>query len=196
MLGRKKKDNGPDNVVEEVESRPARPGAKNRPTPKRRDQEAARRKPLVGADKQASKEERAKLRAERAKARERMYAGDEGYLGPRDKGPVRRYLRDVVDARWNIGEFMLPAMLLLLALTFLQQQIPQASLIVLVVVYSLVAAAVIDMVLLWKRSKKEIQRRFKQDPPKGSAWYMTMRSFQLRRSRIPRPAIQRGQKPR
>ena len=35
----------------------------------------------------------------------------------RDKGPVRRFIRDYVDARWNIGEFMLPVMLIVLALS-------------------------------------------------------------------------------
>jgi len=33
-----------------------RPGAKNRPTPKRRDQEAARKQPLVVTDRKAAKD--------------------------------------------------------------------------------------------------------------------------------------------
>ena len=51
MFGRKK-DDQPASPVDE---RPHREGAKNRPTPKRRDQEAARKRPLVQADRKGAK---------------------------------------------------------------------------------------------------------------------------------------------
>lgn len=51
MFGRKK-DDQPASPVDE---RPHREGAKNRPTPKRRDQEAARKRPLVQADRKDRK---------------------------------------------------------------------------------------------------------------------------------------------
>ena len=41
--------------------------------------------------------------------------GDEANLPLRDKGPAKRFIRDYVDARWNVGEFMLPVMVLVLA---------------------------------------------------------------------------------
>ncbi len=38
-------------------------------------------------------------RAAMSERRERMMAGDDDYLLPRDKGPVRRFARDIVDSR-------------------------------------------------------------------------------------------------
>ncbi|HET8600340.1 MAG TPA: DUF3043 domain-containing protein [Segeticoccus sp.] len=193
MFGRKKAadDEAPTAVKEE----PSRPGAKNRPTPKRRDQEAARKRPLVPSDrKAATKEDRAKARDERMKQREAMMRGDERALPPRDRGPVKRYMRDMVDRRWNLGEFLLPFMVIVLALSFIQQ--PWARTTVYYVVYFLVVIAVVDSYLLWRRIKKGVQERFHEPPPRGSAMYAIMRSFQMRRSRIPRPGINRGGTPR
>ena len=48
--------------------------------------------------------------------RQAMVTGDDAHLPARDKGPERRFIRDHIDARWNIGEFMLPVMLIVLAL--------------------------------------------------------------------------------
>jgi hypothetical protein len=65
----------------------ARVGAKNRPTPKRRDQEAARKQPLVVTDRKAARNtDRAKRREAMAKQRRAMLTGDEAHLPPRDKG--------------------------------------------------------------------------------------------------------------
>ena len=43
--------------------------------------------------------------------REKMMAGEDDYLLPRDKGPVRRFVRDVVDARRNLLGLFMPAAL-------------------------------------------------------------------------------------
>ncbi len=172
--------------VETVE----RPGAKNRPTPKRRDQEAARKRPLVPDKRSMTKADKARARTERTKAREAMMRGEEKYLHPRDKGPVRRLMRDMVDARWNIGEILLPAMLVVLALSFIRQ--PWAQLGVFVVVYGLLAVGVLDAVLLWRRVKGRVREEFDIEPPKGSVMYVVLRAFQMRRSRMPRPAVDRG----
>ena len=131
----------------------ARDGAKNRPTPKRRDQEAARKQPLVVTDRKAARSaDRAKRREAMAKQRQAMLTGDETHLPPRDKGPVKRYIRDYVDARWGVAEFMLPVMLIVLALSFVRQ--PWAMLIVFALVYGLITAAAIDTFLMWRRSRR------------------------------------------
>ena len=106
MFGRSKTTN--EKLADDA-LHPERDGAKNRPTPKRKDQEAARRQPLVVADrKQAKQLDRAKRNEQLAKTRQAMLTGDDSGLPPRDKGPVRRYMRDYIDARWNLAEFMLP----------------------------------------------------------------------------------------
>lgn len=174
---------------------PPRPGAKNRPTPKRRDQEAARKQPLVPTDrKKAAKTDKAKMREERMKRREGMMRGDERYLPERDKGPIKRFIRDTVDARWNIGEFLLPLMVVVLALAFIRNTTTQF--LVLVLVYGIVLVGVVDAFFLWRRIKRRIRERFHEEPPRGSMMYAVMRSFQMRRSRMPKPQIERGEKPR
>jgi Flp pilus assembly protein TadB len=179
----------------ETTARPERDGAKNRPTPKRREQEAARKRPLVVADRKAAKrDEQLKRREASARMRQAMVTGDEAHLPARDKGPERRFIRDYVDARWNIGEFMLPVMIVVLALSFVRQS--WALMIVFIAVYGILLVAVIDAVLMWRRLKKRLVEKFGEDRlPRGGAMYAVMRAFQMRRSRMPKPQVQRGQKP-
>ena len=172
-----------------------RPGAKNRPTPKRRDQEAARKQPLVVTDRKRAKQtDRAKRQESYARQRQAMLTGDETHLPARDKGPVRRYIRDFVDARWSLGEFMLPVMVLVLALSFVRQS--WAMLVVFTFVYGLIFLAVIDSWFMWRRVKKRLVEKFGADKVvRGTAMYAVMRAFQMRRTRMPRAVVSRGDYP-
>lgn len=196
VFGRKK---NPENGTPSAITYADRPGAKNRPTPSRREQEAARKRPLVPKDRKAAAgQSRDANRLARAKQRAAMLTGDDSALPTRDKGPVKRYIRDVVDARWNVGEFMLPVMVVVLALTFAPAVLPSiapwTTLMVFVMVYGLIAAGVVDAFLMWRRTKTQIVARFGEAPPRGSAMYAVLRAFQMRRSRLPRPQIKRGDK--
>ena len=113
MLGRRKTNEPEAAAKPDAEQGPG----KNRPTPKRREVEAARRQPLVPAARtnsgkggKATKEDKQAARERRVEARQRMMAGEERYLPARDQGPVRKFARDFVDARWNLGEILLPVM--------------------------------------------------------------------------------------
>lgn len=170
---------------------PSRPGAKNRPTPRRRDVEAAQRRPLVPDGKAAKTGDKARRRQDRQRAREGMLRGDERYLGARDRGPMRRYLRDSVDSRWNVGEVLLPLMLVVLALSLVNH--PAATIAVFAVAYGLILVGILDVVLLWRRVKRRVTAEFGQEPPKGSATYVAFRAFQMRMSRVPRPQVARGE---
>jgi Flp pilus assembly protein TadB len=171
----------------------ARPGAKNRPTPKRREQEALNKRPLIVSDrKAATKQDKAARREAMAKQRAGMMTGDEKYLPARDKGPRRRFIRDTVDARWNIGEFMLPIMLIVLLLSFVRTN--WALLLVFVLVYGLILVAIGDAVLMWRRTRRKVEDKFGQ-AEKGDAWYAIMRAFQMRRTRMPKPQVDRGNRP-
>jgi hypothetical protein len=172
-----------------------REGAKNRPTPKRRDQEAARKRPLVVADrKEAKNVDRAKRREAALLQRQAMATGDDAHLPARDKGPVRRYIRDYVDARWNLGEVMLPVMIVVLALSFLR--LPWVFAVVSIGVYGLLLAAAIDSFLMWRRLKQRLVAKFGADKVgRGLAMYAVMRGFQIRRSRMPRALVKRGDFP-
>lgn len=191
MLGRKKKTE--NELQAETAAHPQREGAKNRPTPKRRDQEAARKRPLVQNNARENKRaDRAHRREEAAKMRQAMVTGDERHLPPRDKGPVRRFVRDNVDARFNLGELLLLLMLAVLVLSVLA---PRIATLFFLGVYVLFGLSILDAVLAWRRTKKKILAKFGEDTDlKGLALYSVMRSFQMRRTRMPRPMVERGTK--
>lgn len=189
----RRKNDAPEPEVTEVTDHAARPGAKNRPTPKRKDQEAARRQPLVPTDrKAAAKASKETARAERIKKREAMNRGDESALPARDRGPVKRFIRNTVDSRWNIGEILLPLMLLVLVLMFIQ--VPAMQMAAILAVWGIVMLGIGDAFFLWRRTKKAIVAKFGEEPPRGSASYTIMRSFQMRMSRMPKPQVDRGDK--
>lgn len=190
MFGRKKDDEKPASAVVE---RPQREGAKNRPTPKRRDQEAARKKPLVQTDRKAAKNADREARRENSrKMREAMVTGDEKHLPPRDKGPVRRYVRDTVDVRRNLGELLLPLMLAVLVLSLFAGT---WATYVFLGVYVLILLAVLDSFLLWRRTKAKVLAKFGEDTNlRGLGMYQAMRGFQMRRTRMPKPQVERGAK--
>ena len=192
MFGRSKTTQQPQAQTLE---RPAREGAKNRPTPKRREQEAARKRPLVQTDRKAARDaDRLRRREAQLKRRQAMVTGDDAHLPARDKGPVRRFIRDYVDARHNLGEYMLPVMVVVLALSF----IPRAWVFAVVSlgVYGLLFVAALDGWLMWRRLKKLLVARFGEDQVgRGLAMYAVMRGFQIRRSRMPRPMVKRGEFP-
>lgn len=193
MFGRGKTTN---EKLEDEALHQQREGAKNRPTPKRRDQEAARRQPLVVADrKQAKKLDRAKRNEQLTKTRQAMLTGDDSGLPPRDKGPVRRYMRDFIDARRNLAEFMLPIMLVVLALSFLRTS--TILFFVTILTYSILLVAVVDTVLMWRKLRKRLVEKFGAEAAgaKGNGMYAAMRAFQLRRSRMPRALVKRGEYP-
>ena len=193
VFGRKKtpKDSTPSAVTYAE-----RPGAKNRPTPSRLEQETARKRPLVPTDRKAAAgQSRDASRLARAKQRAALLSGDESALPARDKGPVKRYIRDSVDSRWNIGEFMLPVMFVVLALTFVpaifKSSASWATLMVVILVYGLVVAGALDTFMMWRHTKAKIVAKFGEAPPRGSTMYAVMRAFQMRRSRLPRPQVDR-----
>lgn len=168
---------------------PARPQGKGRPTPKRREAEAANRRPLVQDTKGRTPEEKAKIRADRARARDGMMRGEEKYLMERDRGPERRFLRDAVDVRWNIGEILLPAMIIILAVSLMPYDWSRS---LFLLAYGVMIFGVVDAWLLWRRTRSRFVQAFGTEPGRGSAWYVVLRSFQMRMSRVPRPAVQRG----
>lgn len=176
-----------------VES-PTREGAKNRPTPSRREAEAARRRPIVPADREAAKkQEKARVREERVKHREAMYRGEEWALAPRDRGPERAFVRDMVDSRWNLGEFLLPVMVIGLPVSLLPYS--WAQLTGLVVLYGMLLATIVDLVFLNRRIATAVRAKFGHAPARGTWYYVFSRAVQLRGGRVPRPRVARGGAP-
>lgn len=167
---------------------------KGRPTPSRKEAQALKAQPLVGSrDKAVRKAQRAKMTEARERARIGMMQGEERYLTARDKGPQRRYVRDYVDARLSVGEFLIPLMILLLVTMFLPVQ---SQFFGIAIVWGFLIFAVIDAIFLGMRLKRKLAAKFGADNvQKGFRWYAAMRAFQFRMLRVPKPQVKRMQYP-
>ena len=89
---------------------PTKEGGKGRPTPTRKEAEAAakaRAKPPRESREAAAYQRQHRTESSR-KIRQAMKNGDERYFLARDKGPVRRFIRDYVDVRFSFLEIMIP----------------------------------------------------------------------------------------
>lgn len=167
---------------------------KGHPTPTRREKEAARKQPLVSSDRVAArKQARTQLQAERERARIGMAAGEEKFLPARDRGPQKRFVRDYVDARFSVGELLLPTMFLVIIVT----TIPRAEIatIGLFALWGFFAIAVVDVVLLTFRLRRKLAAKFGADRVERIGWYAAMRALQLRMIRLPKPQVKRRQFP-
>ncbi|WP_099021921.1 DUF3043 domain-containing protein [Mycolicibacterium palauense] len=201
-------DSGPDSAQESA-GQAAGTAPKGRPTPKRSEstrrrgpvapapmtgsEARARRKALAGPKLSRSerKVDRAERRVQMNERREKMMAGDEAYLLPRDKGPVRRYVRDIVDSRRNALGLFMPAALVLI---FAMLAVPQVQLFVSPAMLLLMAVMAIDGIVLARKVGNMVDEKFPNNTE--SRWrlgfYAAGRASQLRRMRAPRPQVERG----
>jgi hypothetical protein len=166
---------------------------KGRATPTRRERELANRKPLVGdKSKEAKKAARLAMSSEREKARVGMLNGDERYLTPRDRGPQRRYVRDYVDARFSVGELLIPVMIVILFLsTWPNAEVRFLSYVAL---WTFFLIAVVDAFFVGFALKRRLTAKF-GGVDKGVRLYGAMRAMQFRRMRVPKPQVKRNQFP-
>ena len=165
---------------------------KGQATPTRKKQEAANKRPLVPDDRKlAAKQARAKSTAARDVARAGMAAGIDKYLPLRERGLQKRYARDYVDARFNVGELMIPIMFLVILLT----TIPSIDVYAIFALWAFFILAVIDCVVLGFVLTKKIKAKFGADNAERIRWYAAMRALQLRPMRLPKPQVKRRQYP-
>ena len=166
---------------------------KGRPTPSRKEAEAARkarakvprtRKEMAAAQKAARGESSAHVR-------QAMRTGDDRFLPPRDKGPVRRFIRDYVDSRFSFIEMLIPLMLVVLILGWTGNKTvtTYANLAML----SVFALIIIDLLRLRFRLRRELTTRFPDAPVKGTTYYAIARSMQMRFMRLPKAQVKVGQ---
>jgi hypothetical protein len=182
------------------ESAPETPEAtgtgKGRPTPSRKEAEAARKQSLkLPKDpKAARRAARERNRDARAQQRAALMAGDERALPARDQGPVKRYVRDFVDSRFTIAEYFIFVALAVLVLGFIPNPVVQFA--VSVSWMALIAIVAFDEIFLLVRLNSALRKRFPDKAErKGALWYAGLRTLQLRRFRLPPPRIRRGGTP-
>jgi Protein of unknown function (DUF3043) len=136
-----------------------------------------------------SKQER---RTASAARRARMMAGDEKYLLPRDRGPVKAYVRDLVDSRRNVSGLVMPLVLVMFvvslgASTAMQQYVTLMSMAMLVTM-------IVEGLLLGRIVNRRVRERFPDASGTGVGLgvYAMIRATQLRRLRVPKPRVGYG----
>ena len=172
-----------------VETAPVKEGGKGRPTPTRKEAEAARK---AAAKKPVGRRDQAAARATNsAKMREAMKTGDERYLPARDKGPVKRFVRDFVDSKFTIAELIIPLLIVGLVPQYIAKdaRILQVANITMTLV--LVAASV-NLVILRAMVFRQVRRRFPGESTRGLTSYTLLRALQLRFLRMPKAQVKIG----
>jgi hypothetical protein len=172
--------------------------AKGRPTPKRRESESRRRGPVAPPPKtqreamRRSKVNKTDRKTAAAQRRERMAAGDDRYLLARDKGPVRAYVRDIVDSRRHlIGLFMPLALIVLVAIISpvpaIQVYAAPGTLVILVIM-------ILEGLLLGRTVNRRVHEKFPDatDRTLSLGWYSFVRASQVRKLRVPKPKVKPG----
>ena len=182
-----------DPIIESPETGGSAQG-KGHATPTRKEKEAARKQPLVSSDRAAARRnDRAQMQLQRERARVGMANGDEKFLPLRDRGPQKRYVRDYVDARFSVGELLIPLMFAVIILTFIPN--PDVQTIGLLALWLFFALAVIDVVALGFILNRKLAAKFGADRVEKVRWYSAMRALQLRLMRLPKPQVKRGAYP-
>jgi hypothetical protein len=163
------------------------------PAPMTSSEARARRKSLAGP--KLSREERransAARRAQMTERRERMMVGDERYLLPRDQGPVRRFARDLVDARRNVLGLFMPSALTLLFVMF---AVPQLQLYISPAMTLLMGLMMLDGIILGRKVTRRVDEKFPDNTESRLklGLYAAGRASQMRRMRAPRPQVKHG----
>lgn len=166
---------------------------KGRPTPTRREKEEARKRPLVVNDRaERRKREREAVAIQREKARVGMANGDEKYLQARDRGPQRKFIRDYIDARWSVGELLLPTIVIFFVTSF----VPFELVIIMGfgLMWFVLIASLIDIFIAGFALKRRLEQKF-GTVDKGYRFYAGIRAVYVRPIRLPKPQVKRGEFP-
>jgi hypothetical protein len=189
-------DSAPDEASAES-AKTEGPNGKGRPTPSRRQAEAARKQRLgaLPADpKAARRAEREAQRAAYDRSRQALKSGDERYYPARDRGQARAFVRDYVDGRFRLLELLMPLVVIswLTLVTGRSQVIVAGELAMeVVVVIGLVLG-----VLLSFRVKRAVGEKFGPDDVRGTGFYAFSRALMPRIMRQPKPRLTLGGKPK
>jgi len=181
-----------DPVVAEPEDLETSQG-KGHATPKRKEAEAARKKRMTPpkSRKEASALRRERVKEQRGKQREALAGGgDDRYLPARDQGPVKRLIRNYIDSRRTIGEFLIPAFLVLFMLSILLSSVTQY--VGTFAWLAILGVLAVDSVRVLKGVRQVVTERFGREATSGITMYALMRSWQMRRLRLPKATVRPG----
>jgi hypothetical protein len=170
-------------------------GGKGRPTPKRTEAQGRRHgppPPPPTTRKEAYKRMRETQAAGRGAARAGAARGEEGYLAPRDRGPERRLVRNVVDARRNVGSIFLGVAVLLLVAQFTPSLAVKSY--TFAAFFGFFVIIIVDSFVLARKIRRAVTERFPDTtiPMRKLSWYGISRSTMIRRWRFPKAEVALG----
>jgi hypothetical protein len=167
--------------------------SKGRPTPTRKEAEAAAkaRAKVPRTRKEQAAAQRLARSDSSSKMRQAMKSGDERYLPARDRGPVKRFIRDYVDHRFSFVELMIPVLLV----TTIMAWSGNAAVASYgnAILFGMLLLIVLDLVRLRFKLRRELATRFPGEPTKGTTYYAVMRSLQMKFMRLPKSQVKIGQ---
>lgn len=143
--------------------------------------------------KEAARRLREQAREDRARVRQGMRVGDEANLLPRDQGPARALVRDLVDSRRNFGLLLLPAALLQLVVEFSGVGEPVVGY-TRTIYFVLILMGISDLILVGFLTRRTLREQMPEEKGRGHVLYGVMRSFQFRRFRLPPPRVSPGRR--
>ena len=199
QLFRRKSADLVEEPVDEVAAEPVEPVRPKGYTPKKG--EATPKRPVANRrvaettpkdPKQARALARQRRSQDSRERREGLMNGDDRFLTARDKGPVRRYVRDIVDARRNAGSLFFFGTFAILMLTLVPNiRVQLAGNLAFV---AMLVVILIDSVLLARRIRQRVGAKFpKHDERWGQLYfYGVMRALSFRKMRAPRPQVNPG----
>ena len=190
---------------------------KGRPTPKRHDQEVKRgvvrdpdaltpaQRSQKNKDLKASmskeewkaykKEQRAENRRANKEIQARIDAGDERYLMDRDKGEVRRFVRNWVDARRFFNNYVMPVAMVLVVVMLIGTWLPLVATVLSGLTMLFILAIFIEAFVIGIRANKAVRKKFPETTETGFGlgMYAFSRASQPRNWRSPKPQVAIGE---
>jgi hypothetical protein len=184
-------------VVEEVRPRAYTPSKKElgQATPKRVSTGRRVGEPAPSNRREAYKKMRERQREERAEATAGMRAGDERYLLARDRGPERLLVRNIVDSRRTVGTWFFAGAIIVLVGS--STRMPVAVQVAANLLWAILAVGVaVDSWVIARKIKRLVEERFPNTTQRKGGLYLygIMRGLTFRRMRVPKPAVELGDK--
>jgi hypothetical protein len=174
--------------------------SKKKETPKRKQAQEKNFRPLIPKDRKLAKKlSREKAKQNKIQEQEALRRGDESSLPPKDKGPIKRFIRLCVDARFSIAEYFMPAALVLIVLTFVSSMLPPTfAFIMVIAAWIALTVFVIDCIVSVVQIRKRVMKKFGEyrvKEERGINSYIFMRTSQMRFFRLPKPINKKGEWP-
>ena len=164
---------------------------KGRPTPKRSQKARGPVQTPPTNRREAAKQLRAKQAQARASVRDGYKAGDERVFLARDRGPVRSYVRDAVDSQRSLGPVLLPYMVVVIVVGFLND--PGLYFAAFMGMIGLMVIVGMDFLRLGRLIRKGVRERFPDEKKlRGHVLYGLQRTTLIRKWRNPPVKVQVG----